>query len=631
MASRLGAVDIPKIGGIDIAKFAGIPGVVDKPSANELSGNQYEDVTSENVNPIVQIQEVFLEMAYDIKSIAMNTLETVNVLSEDLPRMLGVGPVAGRDQSIGAEDRGEDDDKEEEKESKGILGSLAGIFKGLDMGFGDKMKMLLFGTLLLGITKYADKIIPPLAKVLEYLKDTLFPALENLFDVVDDETGEIKWSKILGIGLAAYVATKIGPLLLGLAFKVPGGLKVAGILGLAVWATTSIFQAIGDWAAAKDWTEDMGATDNETLNKISGALGGDLEGGIMNAFKNASKFAGIGATTGFLLGGPVGAIIGGLLGAAFGGVLGCIGGGKIAQGLEAMVEGVNNMWNTVTQSISDIFYDREIADGPAGATRTQRSAVGQIYDRAAAIGDSLLAWVNDTWEYLTGWIPSTDDLLAYGYNMGEFIGETVRDIKKFVFDGSIPQFMGIDLSKFADALPSIEEIKQNIIDMLPDFMKPKTESQKKQIQDLNEAEDSGLFDKDYYGKSEIERDMVKGAPIGQLKAILALESDDLRQSDIDFIQAEIDSRPKEDLSADNDELVLDTNGTTNKVEEAVNDNEDTGGSQGTANINNIIDSSTKAKVDNNYIGQGNSAYGSDMNAWASFSHGNAASLWGIKN
>ena len=133
----------------------------------------------------------------------------------------------------------------------------------------------------------------------------------------------------------------------------------------------------------------------------------------MNAFKNASKFAGMGATTGFLIGGPVGALIGGLLGAAFGGVLGWIGGGKIAQGLEAMVEGVNNMWNTVTQSITDIFYDREIADGPAGATRTQRSKVGEIYDRAAAIGDSLLGWVNDTWEYLTGWIPSVDDLKEY--------------------------------------------------------------------------------------------------------------------------------------------------------------------------------------------------------------------------
>ena len=38
--------------------------------------------------------------------------------------------------------------------------------------------------------------------------------------------------------------------------------------------------------------------------------------------------------------------------------------------------------------------------------------------------------------------------------------------------------MGIDLSKMAEALPSLDEIKQNIIDMLPDFMKPKKEEQK---------------------------------------------------------------------------------------------------------------------------------------------------------
>ena len=146
----LGALSLPAVGGIDVAKFAGVPGVVDTPSANELSGNQYEDVTSENVSPMANIQELFMEMAYDLKSIAINTFETNEILRDAAPSGADM-----RDIGIGEEDRGEDDeDKEDKKEKSGILSSLAGVFKGLDMGFGDKMKMLLFGTLLLGITKY---------------------------------------------------------------------------------------------------------------------------------------------------------------------------------------------------------------------------------------------------------------------------------------------------------------------------------------------------------------------------------------------------------------------------------------------------------------------------------------------
>ena len=124
--------------------------------------------------------------------------------------------------------------------------------------------------------------------------------------------------------LIAYLTAKLTPLLLKKAFLVPallpGVTRVFGLVGLATWATASIFQVIGDWTRAKDWSAEVGATDNETLNKISGALAGDLKGGIMNSFKNASKWGGIGAFTGFMIGGPVGALVGGVIGAAVGGL-----------------------------------------------------------------------------------------------------------------------------------------------------------------------------------------------------------------------------------------------------------------------------------------------------------------------
>ena len=515
------------------------------PSANVLSGNNYQDMTSSNVSPLVDLKETFIEMAYDIKSIARNTYETTVLLSNAI---MGT-PQQNRDEGI---DKGETDDKGDNGDDK------SGFFSGLKIpnpfkdsqGLGDLLKVGALVSGLLLLSKYSDKILPVLAKTLKYFKEDLVPMLEGLF--VDDETGEIKWKTILGMGLGAYVLSKMIPLLLtGLVFKVGGMLtigklvtagKAFGPAGLALWAFGSLFTAIGDAMAAKDWTKDAGATDNSTINAIGGFFGGQLEGGIMNAFKQAGKFAGMGALTGFALGGPVGALIGGILGAAFGGIMGFIGGGKIAQGLEAMVNGVANMWNKVTQSITDIFFDREIADGPAGMTRTQRSSVGEIYDKAALIGANLFAWVNDTFEYLTGWIPSIEDLQEVGGNVLEYTKGIINDIKNWFWDPTKPSIIGIDMSVLAEALPSIEEIKQNIMDMLPEFMKPKTEAEKQQIQDLSEAEESGFFDKDYAGYSEIDKRKIADMSNAQLQAVLDLEGDDLRPKDINIIEDELKSR-----------------------------------------------------------------------------------------
>ena len=161
--------------------------------------------------------------------------------------------------------------------------------------------------------------------------------------------------------------------------------------------------------------------------------------------------------------------------------------------------------------------------------------------------------------------------------------------------------------------------------MLPDFMKPKSEAEKQQVKDLSEAEESGLFDKDYVGKSEIERDMVKDAPTSHLKSILALESDDLRKSDIQFIENELASRGEDLTKVEDDVVIEDT--ATNKVQ-IETANEGAGNPYGTANIVTTQDNSVKAKTDNTYIGQGNSAYGSDANAWASMGYGGGSKYWG---
>ena len=52
------------------------------------------------------------------------------------------------------------------------------------------------------------------------------------------------------------------------------------------------------------------------------------------------------------------------------------------------------------------------------------------------------------------------------------------------------------------------------------------------------------------------------------------------------------------------------------------------GGQG-ATVVTSVDNSLQSKQDNTYVGQGNSAYGSDMNAWASMAHGSGAQNWGL--
>jgi hypothetical protein len=190
-----------------------------------------------------------------------------------------------------------------------------------------------------------------------------------MFNIVDDETGEFNWNNILGVGLGAYVASKIvPPLLLGLLFKVPGGARVVGYVALAAWAMGSVLQKVGDVVAAQEWTKMDGATDSKLANSIGAALGGGMEGGIMNALANASGFAGtfaiIGAGVGTLVfpvvGTMAGALIGAGIGAALGGILGFFGGGRIAKFMESIGVFVSEKYQLLVSKIRGLFFDEEI-------------------------------------------------------------------------------------------------------------------------------------------------------------------------------------------------------------------------------------------------------------------------------
>jgi len=470
------------------------------------------------MSPLESMQEVFFDIRDGIGNLGEIFREKISGLNKHLAfrletlnkTMSNIGNLAAKD--LGFEKKTFDivkqnEEEDERNESLGnrgdessgtnLLDTIRDRFNGLIDLLTPKSqlgKVGLLGALTLGIISLLPKLEKAFEGIFKFTGEKLIPFLDSIFDIKDDETGEFKWDRILGVSLGAYLVAKLGPALLKLAFKVPGGAKVFGILGLAVWATTSIFQGIGDWARAKDWSADMGATDNETLNKISGALAGDLEGGIMNAFKNASKFAGIGATTGFFIGGPVGALVGGVIGGAVGGILGWIGGGQLAQSVESLVEGVKGIWNNVTQGIRDFFFDREIS-GPAGESYTQRSEIGKVMDRFK------------------------EDF--------KLMGEQISD---FLYDDEGNLF-GINFGGLKDLLPTLREIADKIVSSLPKWMRPDTLQEK--IDDkrlsIEKREDeiarSEAGENVYFGLDKPERDRQRKILAKEKGELIELENE----------------------------------------------------------------------------------------------------------
>ena len=458
----------------------------------------------------------------------------------------------------------------------GILGSIKGAFSGLipEGGFGDKLKILAFAGALWALSKWSDDIVPVVAKIVKWTKETLMPMLMKVLDFigVTDEEGEINWTKLLGMGLAAYVALKIGPALLSLAFKIPGGAKVMGVAGLAVWAYTSALQITGDAIAAQEWTSEEGATDTKWANMIGGALGGDIQGGIVNAMEQAGKWAGPFALVGAGIGSVVpvvgtlaGALIGGVIGLIFGGIMGFIGGGKIAKFFEDIGNWVSEKWNAMTQSIKDIFFDREITTMVAGREmkHTQRSKIGGMMDSMQELEKNINEWMDGVWDKMTGWIPSWDDVKdkwgdmttkvktweqdmeqwfkdmwekVTGWiptvadikesvgDMKVWIKNMMIDIKNWFWDASKPQIIGIDLSKISDAFPSIEGIKEGILSTLPDWMRPKTlEQQIDELEDKIERSEAG--ENVFFGRETKGRKKAK-EKIAELRALLLEEAEE---------------------------------------------------------------------------------------------------------
>ena len=120
----------------------------------------------------------------------------------------------------------------------------------------------------------------------------------------------------------------------------------------------------------------------------------------------------------------------------------------------------------LTNSIKNIFVDIEVADGPAGAVRTQRSVIGKIKDE-----------------------------------MLQNFKNNVQSIKDFFFDEEGNLF-GINFSALADMMPTLQEIVDTIISALPSWMRPDTIQEKLAKQEAIIEEELARIDRSRAGENE---------------------------------------------------------------------------------------------------------------------------------
>ena len=209
------------------------------------------------------------------------------------------------------------------------------------------------------------------------------------------------------------------------------GTKMTGLLGPTLMKFLSPMAIItGLVLAIKDGISGMASSMDWGVSKISGFLGGffagEADGGIMNMFKNAGKWALIGAGIGSVV--PViGTLVGGLVGGAIGGILGLIGAKKIAKAFDKIGAWFKKVWGNVTEfvgkiwtKIVDWFKEKwEWASGKIAAGWTNLSAyLGGVWDDVVTWFKGLLSWgegvVTTGWTNLTTYLGGVwDDVYAW--------------------------------------------------------------------------------------------------------------------------------------------------------------------------------------------------------------------------
>ena len=226
-----------------------------------------------------------------------------------------------------------------------------------------------------------DKVVDTIGKFVSQLWDAVTVTLIGtvfLGAAVKSLLGSAAITSIFGYGKKPSGGKLVGRNAKGQFTKLKPGVGVGGMFAIAALIAFGVSETFANFQESMEKTLKENNGNMDWSDFIGNFMGGDAEGGAMNAFAQAKKIGGTGALAGMAIGTAllpgVGTVIGGLVGLLAGGILGAATGyagsdkmktmtDNLATGITSTADAIYLFFNGLVEGVKSTFEGRGFMQG----------------------------------------------------------------------------------------------------------------------------------------------------------------------------------------------------------------------------------------------------------------------------
>ena len=413
---------------------------------------------------------------------------------------------------------------------KGILsklligGALAAFIAFMNSEYWEKTKKVIMDDIVPAIQSLYENVLQPIFEIVKDVFIRQFENIKELFSGVGDAITKFQEGDVLG-GITTLIGS-LGTFFVNTIDNLITGVYnlFAGLFGLE--STDSVFGSISKFVT-------------DTLASIKGFFVGIYDG-VVGLFTDpvgtlTSMWTGIVGEGGLLdiIFAPIDSAVNWIMG-----IFGWSSEDGTDFSLRTFITGI---FDSVVTKIKEVFALGEEMFGDFALFKFVTAAVGDVIDSIKAIfsGDfsmeTLLQGGKGLFDLVTYpinlAINAIKDIFGFGdpdepFRLSDFVLETFGKIGEF-----FKNLLDIDVRGLASGI-----LPETVVDFLFGKEVDQDSEEFKSMSALDQAQATGLYDKDLIGKSELNQNLLGQASDAQLQAIL--DDDDISEENIKAIKAE---------------------------------------------------------------------------------------------